>query len=115
MTLTAGDILAAKDFKTKEIEVPAWGGSVFIRTFSGKDADIIEEASLEIKRGGSVKGLRSLFLILSVCDKEGNLLFDSSQAEAIEEKNGDALTLLMNEIMSLNFITEEEIDKLEKK
>jgi hypothetical protein len=111
MSLTASDILGAKDFETKKLTIKEWGGEVYIRTLSARSRDFIEQATLD----KAVIGGRALLMSLSLCDENGELLFKKEDADALEKKDGRTCDRILLEIQNLNSWGEKDLDELEKK
>ena len=47
--LSRDEILAASDLTKELVEVPEWGGSVYVRAMTGTERDSYEESVLEIR------------------------------------------------------------------
>ena len=92
MALSKKAILEAKDIKTKEVEVPEWGGSVCIRVISGADRDVFEQAYSEKK----MDAFRTRFLVLTLCDTSGERLFTNDEVEALNGKSSKVLNRLFD-------------------
>lgn len=108
MALNKAAILAAGDVALSKVNVPEWGGDVFIKTISGVDRDRFEDGYSEQK----MKNFRSRFLVLTLCDEKGDRLFTDAEVEELSKKSSIVLNRLFEKAWSLNAFTNEAIDEL---
>jgi len=114
MMLTADDILNSNDFDIKKINIPEWGGDVYIKTMSGSARDTWElYAQSEIEKTSNVN-MRAKMCVLTLCDEKGKLLFDDKQVSNLGQKSAKALDRVYSKAVELNKITAEEIEVIEK-
>ena len=104
-------ILNARISNLKTIEVPEWGGSVYLRKWTGKDRNRFLEDSVKISSGGDVEVKYDKLLdnmlkavALSLCDETGTRLFEDSEEDIalLADKEADVLQMLYDEVMALN-------------
>jgi hypothetical protein len=127
MALSKEDILGLTDIKIKEIEVPEWDGSVFIRQLSRGQVDEYFSrrfAKSELKQRGrnqsevesDVKlfGHDAWLVAQGVCDEDGKRLFSNADVKKLEEKNANAIGKIAVEIVKFSGMSEdiEELDDL---
>lgn len=112
--LNKEDILKASDFKSVEVEIKEWGGSVFVRTMSGFERDEFE-ASV-IGKNGSVnhKNIRAKLLVRCICDESGKLLFSEHDITTLGQKSSKAIDRLFSIAQALNGIGDKEVEELLK-
>lgn len=108
--LSAEEILGAThDFEVQKVDVPEWGGCVFVREMSEKDytdwinesrkiADAGDEEELEGKPSTSAVGL----LWRTMCDEDGALLFTLEQVEQIRDKSLRVLNRISDAALNVN-------------
>lgn len=108
MALSKKAILEAKDIKTKEVDVPEWGGSVCIRVISGADRDVFEQAYSEKK----MDAFRTRFLVLTICDEAGERIFTNEEVEALNKKSSKVLNKLFDEAWEFNAFTPAAVEAL---
>lgn len=89
--LNKKQILQADDLKVVKVEVPEWGGDVFVRTLSGLQKDSFEQSLLEEGRRVNLDNARAKLCALVIVDDKGNRLFNESDVAALGEKSGLAL------------------------
>lgn len=108
MALSKKAILEAKDIKTKEVEVPEWGGSVCIRIISGADRDVFEQAYSEKK----MDAFRTRFLVLTLCDDSGDRLFTNDEIDALNKKSSRVISRLFDAAWEFNAFTPGAVEAL---
>lgn len=108
--LSKSAIIAAKDVRIEKINVPEWGGDVFIKTLSGTDRDAFEDAYSREK----MKNFRARFLVMTLCDEKGGRLFDDAEIEEVGKKSSIVLNRLFDKAWSFNAFTAVEVEELGK-
>ena len=92
--LTREQILAATDIKIEAVDVPEWGGVVYVRNLKGRARDKFEGSRFRMK-GDKVEILhdntRANLLALSLCDEQGTLIFTEADIVELGEKNAAVL------------------------
>lgn len=117
--LSREDILTAQDLVTEGVEVPEWGGSVFIRTLTGTERNTWElEAVPNANRGDyqsmELLNLREKLLVKVIVDEEGKRLFTDKDIKALGEKSAAALDRLFEVAQRLNRLSARDVEELEK-
>lgn len=125
MALSKEQILSINDIKVKEVEVPVWDDTVFIRqlTRGQQDAYMKRQFSkLAMKQQGRQQEMESDITIFGhdawlfaqgVCDADGKRLFTDAEVGKLEEKNGEAIGFVAKEIIAFSGM-QSDIDELEK-
>ena len=98
--LTRDQILGAADCKVEPVDVPEWGGSIYVRTFSGIVRDRID--SFVSLNKGDMAGMRALIVSLSACDQSGALIFKPDDVAALNEKSAAAMDRVVQAASKLN-------------
>lgn len=112
MTLNRETILAVKyDLPRKEVEVPEWGGSVFVRTLTSAERDAYEAWCLK-KNGGKLA--RSVFIVWTCCDETGKPIFTTADLPSLNQVPSYVLERVFDAAMKINKITAEDVEALEK-
>lgn len=109
--LTKEQILGADDSEKMKLNVPEWGGDVFIRVMSGKERDRLEGT---FQGKISYNNVRARIATLVLCDEEGKLLFSLDDIEALGKKSCAVLDMIFEKAMKLNRITKEDVEELGK-
>lgn len=111
--LTKDQILAADDLGLLEVEVPEWGGSVFIRVMSVGERDSYENDWMVNKSKG-VDNFRSKFLQRVLCDEKGELLFTPAELPTLAKKSASVMGRLWEAAMAHNKLTDADVEELAK-
>lgn len=122
--LSRDAILTASDIVTEVVEIPEWGGAVFVRSMTGKERDEFEESILVDKkertsRGGtrltrqaSLHNFRAKLAARVTYDADGNRLFSDQDASKLGEKNSGALQRIVAKAQELSGMTDEDVEDL---
>lgn len=114
--LSKEDILRVDDRKVEEVHVPEWGGSVLVRSLSGRERDEFEASTMESKGGKTSQNLenfRAKLVALCVVDENGERLFQTRHEVAmLGTKSVAALQRIFNKCQELNGFSEEDVEEL---
>lgn len=118
--LTAADILTAEDtYGPKKVQVPEWGGHVYVRRLEGTEKDnwIIGLAKQEPgDRHAGYRNVTARFVALVACDSHGNRLFrDADQVAALGRKFSGAMERVSDAARHHNLMDREDLENLAKK
>lgn len=92
--LTRDAILKAADLKIEAVDVPEWGGTVYVRNISGAARDQFEGSRYRFIDGKPEivhENTRARLLAMCLCDEQGNLLFFEEDIAELGRKSGTAL------------------------
>ena len=106
--LSKDAILAADDLPRETVNVPEWGGEVLVRTMSGTDRDAFEASLLE--KDGRMENVRARLVALTLCDLQGDRLFNDSEIAALGRKSARALDRVFSVAQRLNGIGVDQVD-----
>jgi hypothetical protein len=115
--LTRDDILKTNDLPIEAVDVPEWGGTVYVRTISGRERDDFEESMLTGKgknRQVNTRNIRAKLCALCLCDVNGVPLFGNEDVDALGQKSAAALDRLFTVATRLNGISKEDVEELAK-
>ena len=84
------------------------GGDVCIKTLSGTERDAFEEGYSEQK----MKNFRARFLVLTLCDENGDRLYGDDEAGELGGKSAVVLNRLFEAAWALNAFRNEDIEAL---
>lgn len=113
MALSKDQILAADDMGLLEVNVPEWGGSVFVRVMTVGERDSYENDWMVNKNKG-VENFRSKFLQRVLCDENGELLFKPEEITLLAKKSARAITRVWESAMRHNALTDGDVEELAK-
>lgn len=107
-----------EDLHVTSINVPEWNFDVYVRMLSGDDIDAIGTAYQVTKDKSGVVAANNAFtdelLVRSLCDEDGNQLFDITELPSLKKKNGEALKRIVKESLRLNRLDKEGQDSAVK-
>lgn len=117
MRLTRDAILAAPDLPVEEVQVPEWGGSVFVRAMTGTERDAFERESME-RNGTNVtantQNIRARLLARTIVDEHGKRLFTDEDALELGAKSAAALDRVVDVAQRLSRIRADDVEDLAK-
>jgi hypothetical protein len=115
--LTREEVIGAKDIKIERVDVPEWGGSIFVKGMSGTERDHYEVEILSARgtdRQANFENLRAKLASLTVCDQEGHLLFTQDDIEALASKSSRALQRIFIVAQRLSGLSQADVAALAK-
>src|SRR5512137_2674378 len=107
MTLTKQQILSTSP-RLKEVEVPEWGGAVFIRPLTIHEQAKLADLGTKYEKSSVVDRMQNCTLRLvqwSVCDEQGSPLFEAGDLEPLMSKAASAFLRLQDAILALSGLT----------
>jgi len=117
LLLTRDAILQAQDLQYEDVEMPEWGGTVRVRTLTGRERDAFEQSMLNEKGKNTKTNLRNIrakLVALTVVDGEGKRIFNAADIELLGEKSANALDRLFDVARRLSRLTEKDTEELAK-
>lgn len=115
--LTREAILKARNIEIREVDVPEWGGTVFVRGMTGIERDIYEESMIR-QRGRNtelnLKNARAKLVALCTVDKEGNRLFGDEDVKELGKLSAKALDRVYAVAQELSGISDKDIEEITK-
>lgn len=113
MALSRASILAADDLKREEVDVPEWGGTVYIAAMTGAMRDAWE-ASLAPGGKLDIGNIRARLVAYAAVDEAGARLFGDADAEALGRKSAAALDRCAKVAQRLNGLTGDDLEAARK-
>jgi len=98
-------ILKANDRPLKALEVPEWGTTIYLPTFSAAELVRIEE----LREDDQIP--IGAFATVIIRDENGNPIFAPEDAAELSKKNGSILARIVVECWKHNGIGEEALDE----
>lgn len=105
-------ILGADDRPRERVEVPEWGGHVYVRSMSGTERDGWEASFLGDAENRGLRNARARLVVLCAVDEEGRRIFAEHDADALGEKSGLALDRVFKAAMRMNALGRAEVEKI---
>ena len=106
--LTRDSILQADDLPKESVEVPEWGGQVWVRTLSGTERDAFEQSMVNKKNKPNMDNVRARFAVLTICDEAGDRLFKAADADELGKKSAAALDRVFAVAQRLNGFSDQD-------
>jgi hypothetical protein len=97
--LTRDAILGLDDLPREEVNIPEWGGSVYVRALTGAERDQLERMISK----DSVS--RAAIAALCVVDAKGERLFSAKDVDKLATKHGSALERIVSAALRFNTIS----------
>ena len=116
-TLNKDLILKQDDLQLKGVDVPEWGGHIYVRGLTGTERAKWESYVVSVTKNGKPKpnaNLRESVLIYALCDASGKRLFKDEDAHLLAEKNGAVIEKLFKIAADLSGLNDEDIEAAEK-
>lgn len=112
--LTAEQVFKTQDIPDAElVNVPEWGGSLYVRVMSGTERDrweLMVEPGIKSKNAN----VRAALVAMCACDANGKRVFSDGQAAQLGSKSSVALDRLFSAAQRINKIRDADIEELEK-
>lgn len=120
--LTKVDILDAQDVTRVKVEVPEWGGFVYVQTMTADARGVLEDEMVALQDANgadsetdiSYSAMKVLMVMLCVVDESGDRLFSKEDIKALGRKSSVALNKVVSIAMKLNVLTMESQEDLAK-
>ena len=118
MILTREAILGADDLKREKVDVPEWGGELYISTLSGAGRDAYEASIIKVDSHNNVKqdfnNMRAKLVARTAVDEEGERIFSDEDVAELGKKSAAALDRCFSIASRLNAVSDEDIEELAK-
>ncbi len=111
------EMILGKNPQLKEVEIPEWGGSVFIRPITLQEQATLADMGAKFERGSVVVRMKHVTLQLvrwAVVDVDGAAIFDEKDVEILMNKTASAFLRLQDAILKYSGLTEKSREELEK-
>ncbi|MFO7905799.1 MAG: hypothetical protein R6U98_24285 [Pirellulaceae bacterium] len=109
--LTKDQILQASDLGREVVEVPEWGGDVYVSAMTAADRDAFE-ASLVKDGERNMDNMRARLAAMTMVDEKGERLFTDAEASKLGKKSAAALTRVFSVAMRMNGIGDSDVEEL---
>ena len=106
-------ILNVVDLKPEVVEVPEWGGSLYIRMLTASERDKFEASCVGTGKKQNLSNIRARLVVLCACDESGERLFTDGDAEALGRKSAAAVDKVFGACSKLNGFSSQDIEDLE--
>lgn len=100
MPLSRDDILGKLKLAVEEVQVPEWGGSVFVREMSGEERDAWE--AIAFAEGNKAANVRATLAATCICDADGKRLLSDADVSALGKTSAAALDRVFDAALRIN-------------
>ncbi|WP_461365749.1 hypothetical protein [Candidatus Darwinibacter acetoxidans] len=117
MILDRDKILKADDIEVRELEVPEWGGSVYVRGMTGRERDQFEAGIVKQKGRNTeinMKNARAKLVVLCTVDENGKRIFGDADIALLADKSAKALDRIFSVAQELSGISKDDMEELTK-
>lgn len=101
-------ILNNKGYDLVEMEIPEWGGIIYLKPLSAKEVTSYQTEIMGIRdadgivSGDSTLEMITRLLTLTICDESGNTLFTKDDVAALNEKRFQTLIKIFRKAQEIN-------------
>ena len=110
-------ILKINDIAIEQVDVPEWGGSVFVKGMNGSERDQFEQSIVQ-QRGKNARvnmaNIRAKLAAQTICSKDGERLFTDADVKALGGKSASALQRVFDVAQRLSGISSDDVEELAK-
>ena len=110
--LDRDSILQANDIEIEELEISEWGGTIYIKSLTGKERDKIEQSTMQDGDASNFADFRARFAVAVVCDVDGTRLFKDNDIQLLTGKSATSLQKILDAGMRLSHMTDEDVEEL---
>ena len=114
-SLTKEQIISADDCEKEKVEVPEWGGFVWVYALTARERDEFEETTIEgrgKKTKRNLKNLRARLCARCIRNENGKRLFKGDEILKLGEKSAKALERVFSVAQRLCGMTDEDVEDL---
>lgn len=115
--LTREQILGADDIAMERVDVPEWGGAIYVRVMSGTERDHYQSRRLTIVGNSQRFNLENAtveLVALTACDAKGKRLFSEADVAELGKKSSAALQRIAAVAQRLNGLAPDSVEDAEK-
>ena len=106
-------ILNVVDLKPEVVEVPEWGGSLYIRMLTASERDKFEASCVGTGKKQNLTNIRARLVVLCACAEAGARLFTEGDAAARGRESAAAVDKVFGACSKLNGFSSQDIEDLE--
>ncbi len=103
-------ILQAKDCPVTAVEVPEWGLTVYVRTMTLGEMEVLQNF-VDAAKGNTDTTAVAEMAAKIICDENGERVFGDDDADGLRGKSHKALTRIANAFTEVNGIDDETVNE----
>jgi hypothetical protein len=100
--ITREELLKLSDRKVEKVEVPEWGGHLYVRNMTAAERVEYDHWILGPDGMPAIEGVRVKLAIMTCCDEKGERLFKREDYPTLSERDGAAITRIFNVSLHLS-------------
>lgn len=112
--LTREEILSKTDLKKEVVNVPEWGGDVFVSEMSGATRDRWEQGLQERNSKGKLIASRAKLVVATVVDENGNPMFEEKDIEELGKLSAVSLENICDVALRINKLMTDDLENAKK-
>lgn len=111
--LTRADILGRNDIRVESLDIPEWGGRVFVRSIGADERDKWDYEIYEASKTdeGRLPHFRARYAALVICDEDGNPIFTERDIEELGKKNAAAIERIFDKGRELSRMDDDAVEQ----
>ena len=113
--LTRAGILAYSDIAQEVVEVPEWGGFLYVRGLTGTERDSFEQSIMNSTAKGKerkIENLRAQLVVRAACNEDGTPIFNAGDVKNLGNKSAAALDRVYGAAAKLSGLSAEDAEEL---
>lgn len=114
MSIDRATILSITSLKIVPLEVPEWGGTVYVREMRASEREAVETTTAAFREQHRPTKFRSRVAVASLCDEQGVNLFKPEDVDAVDQLPVAALDRVVDCAFTLSRFTIKDVKDLEK-
>lgn len=115
VALIATDIFAVPDLEPEWLDIPEWGGGLFVRPMTGLERDNYEQSLVRGKgpnREVNIANARAKLVVMVSVDSDGNDIFTKGDVKRLGNKSSAALNRIFELATKQSGMSEADIEEL---
>ena len=101
------DIKAICDIKVVPVPVPEWGGTVFVRTLTGRERAGLESWATQPANKDRAREFLARVVAVAMCDADGKRVLADDAADWLLDKSASAVDRVADVALDINLMTPE--------
>lgn len=117
IVLKREDILAIEDIQKELVEIPEWGGSVWVYGMTAAERDHLEKGLIQTKGKDvqtNLENIRAKLAVICVRDEDGKRIFNEADIHELGRKSASALDRIFDVAQRLSGLSTRDIEELSK-
>ena len=114
MALDRSQILQADDHYCEEVDVPEWGGKVYVGVLTSDEADKLDVEIERAKLNGGMPNVRARMASMTLCDSDGKRMFTPGDIGALGRKCSRAMGRVFDKALAVNRMSEDATEETVK-